>query len=301
MLVRAFVPAHITAFFVPIIRDDPQLSGSLGAGVNLSRGTNVFISFEESLERHVHVALNGEPVKREDAKVTFHVIDKMLPQEYVGEVEVWQYFDYPTGHGFGNSGGGALGTALCLAYKFRRTLLSAAKVAHEAEVLNRGGLGDIVAQLAGGVEVRIKEGGPGVAIVDNLIVEGFKVLTISLGRLSTREVLDSDVVEKIKVEGQKSLENLLANPTLETLMREARRFAEVTGLMDDELKEIAREVDKVISLPSSMIMLGKGIFAMVRNEEVERVKELVKDLGVPYDIAEIYWGKPTVGRWFGES
>ncbi|HDZ36678.1 MAG TPA: pantothenate kinase, partial [Thermococcus sp.] len=32
MLVRAFVPAHITAFFVPRFHDDPLKAGSLGAG-----------------------------------------------------------------------------------------------------------------------------------------------------------------------------------------------------------------------------------------------------------------------------
>jgi len=220
-----------------------------------------------------------------------------LPEDYIGEVEVWQYFDYPTGHGYGNSAGGALGTALGLSYKFGGTLLSASRIAHEAEVIHKGGLGDIVAQLAGGIEIRIKEGGPGVAVVDNILVEGFKVLTISIGKLETRKVLDSEVVEKIKIAGKQALENLLRDPRPETLMKEARSFAVETGLMSEDLIEIANEIDREISLPSSMIMLGKGIFALVREEEVEKVKEIVKDLDLQYDISYIYWGKPVVGRW----
>ncbi|AAL81993.1 pantothenate kinase [Pyrococcus furiosus DSM 3638] len=297
MLIRAFVPAHITAFFVPIIRDNPQDSGSLGAGINLEKGTNVFLNIEEGLERHIHVAFNGEPVKKEEAPITMHVANKIVPEDFVGEIEIWQYFDFPTGYGFGNSAGGALGSALVLGYKFGGTVLSLAKIAHEAEVVHKGGLGDVVAQLTGGIEIRIKEGGPGKAIVDNIINHEYKVLAIPIGELRTKEVLDDDVIRTIEKEGRISLQRLLQNPTPEVLMNEARRFAEATGLLSNDLLEIAREIDKVIFLPSSMIMLGKSIFALLRDEEEKKVKEVLKDLDLHYEICRVYWGKPLVERW----
>ncbi|MFA4646186.1 pantoate kinase [Pyrococcus kukulkanii] len=302
MLIRAFIPAHITAFFVPILKEEPQLSGSLGAGINLDKGTNVFLNIEEtSLERHVHVTFNGEPVKRENAKITYHVAEKLIPEDFIGEVEVWQYFDFPNGYGFGNSAGGALGTALTLAYKFGVTLLQAAKVAHEAEVLYKGGLGDVVAQLAGGIEIRLKEGGPGKAVVDNILCDGYKVLVIPLGRLATKDVLSSDIIKEIRNRGKDAINKLLRDPRPETLMHEARRFAESTGLMDDELIEIAKDIDKVLNLPSSMIMLGRGLFALIREEDVGKVRKAVLDLNLPFDIVNIYWGKPRVGRWIGSE
>ncbi|RLF77348.1 pantothenate kinase, partial [Thermococci archaeon] len=46
MLIRAFVPAHITAFFVPVFNENPLLAGSIGAGVNLEKGTNIFVTTE---------------------------------------------------------------------------------------------------------------------------------------------------------------------------------------------------------------------------------------------------------------
>ncbi|MFA4663154.1 pantoate kinase [Pyrococcus kukulkanii] len=302
MLIRAFIPAHITAFFVPIIKEEPQLSGSLGAGINLDKGTNVFLNVEETtLERHVHVAFNGEPVDRENARITYHVAEKLIPEDFIGEVEVWQYFDFPNGYGFGNSAGGALGTALTLAYKFGGTLLQAAKIAHEAEVLYKGGLGDVVAQLTGGIEIRLKEGGPGEAIVDNILCEGYRVLVIPLGRLTTKDVLSSDIMEEIGNKGREAIDKLLKDPRPETLMYEARRFAESIGLMDDELIEIAKSIDKSLTLPSSMIMLGRGLFALVREKEVEKVRGVVLDLDLPFDIVNIYWGKPRVGRWIGSE
>ncbi|ASJ00440.1 pantoate kinase [Thermococcus gorgonarius] len=300
MLIRAFVPAHITAFFVPVFHEDPLKAGSLGAGINLDKGTNVFVSIETgTLERHIHVAFNGEPVKKDDAIISYSVAERLVPHDFVGEVEVWQYFDFPNGHGFGNSAGGALGTALALSYSFGGTWLTAAKLAHEMEVTHKGGLGDVVGQLAGGIEVRIKAGGPGIGVTDNLFFENYKVLAIPLGPLRTKDVLDGEVIEKIKGEGKKALDALLNDPRPERMMFLARDFAEKTGLLDGELLEIARELDRVLKLPSSMIMLGKGLFALVREEEIEKVRGLISDMGINYTLADIYTERPKVGRWIG--
>ncbi len=298
MLVRAFVPAHITAFFIPRFHENPDRAGSLGAGINLTKGTNVLVSIEENaMERHVHVAFNGEPVKREKAVISYSVAEGLIPEGFSGEVEIWQYFDFPNGHGFGNSAGGALGTALTLSYAFGGTLLSAARLAHRAEVAHGGGLGDVVGQLAGGIEVRVKAGGPGVGVVDNLFLEDYKVLVIPLGPIKTRDVLGGEVVERIEKEGRTALEKLMKEPRPERMMVLARRFAENSGLLDGELLELARSFDKVLSVPSSMIMLGRGLFALVKPTEEEKVLELARGLELPFDLTGIYDGRPKVGRW----
>lgn len=301
MLVRAFIPAHITAFFVPVFNDEPLLAGSLGAGVSIDKGVSVFLSIEDGLERHIHIAFDGEPVDRKKAKISYAVADELVPEDFTGEVEVWQYFDFPNGYGFANSGGGALGTALAVAYAFKnRTLLQAAGVAHKHEVLNRGGLGDIVAQLHGGVEIRVKAGGPGIGVVDEIFLEGYRVLALPMGRLSTREVLDGDVISSIKREGQRALDALLARPTVENMMHLARSFAESTGLLEGELLEVARELDGALKIPSSMVMLGRGLFAFLREDEVENVKEVLSELSLEnYVIADVWEKRPKVGRWLG--
>jgi len=296
MLVRAFVPGHITAFFVPKLHENPERAGSLGAGVNLAKGTNVLVSIEgETLERHVHVAFNGEPVKREDAVISYAVAEELVPEDFTGDVEIWQYFDFPNGHGFGNSAGGALGTALALSYTFGGTLLSAARLAHRAEVIHGGGLGDVVGQLAGGIEMRVKAGGPGIGVVDNLFFEDYKVIVVPLGPIKTREVLEGGMEERIATEGRRALERLMIEPRPERMMALARRFAEASGLLEGELLELAKELDRVLSAPSSMIMLGKGLFALVKPEEEEKVLRLVRELELPFDLTEIYSGRPSVG------
>ncbi len=155
----------------------------------------------------------------------------------------------------------------------------------------------MIGQLAGGIEVRIKPGAPGIGVTDNLFFEDYKVLVVPLGRLSTKEVLDGDVVKAIEAEGRKALEELLKDPKPERMMVLARNFAEKTGLLSGELLEIARELDRALKNPSSMIMLGKGLFALVQEKEEENAKNLLADMSLPYDIAEIYTERPKVGRW----
>ncbi len=298
MLIRAFVPAHITAFFVPVVSDDPVKSGSLGAGVNLDRGTTVFAGIETgTLRRHVHVAFNGEPAGRSEAVISYSVVERIVPKSFVGEIEVWQYFDFPSGYGFGNSAGGALGTALALGYEFGGTLLELGRIAHTEEVRNGGGLGDVIAQIAGGVEIRVRAGGPGIGVVDNILTDDLMVVAVYLAPLKTRSVLDSDVVRVIDREGREALKKLMLSPKVETMMKLARNFAERTGLMDDELRELARSIESVTSFKASMIMLGRGVFSFVRKKEIEKLRETLSDLDVPYAISNVYWGKPIVGTW----
>lgn len=304
MLIKVFVPAHITAFFIPKFHEDPLLAGSLGAGINLDKGTNIFVNIdEEGLERQMHIAFNGEPVKKDDAIISYSVANEMIPTEFVGEVEIWQYFDFPNGHGFGNSAGGALGTALSLAYAFKeKTFLQAAQIAHKYEVQYKGGLGDVIAQVHGGVEIRVKAGAPGIGVVDNILFEGYKVLAIPLGRLSTKEILDSEVVKLIEKEGMLALEEVLKQPRVEILMNAARRFSERTGLLSGDMLEIARELDRVLTLPSSMVMLGKSLFALLKENEIEKTKTMLEELSIEnYYISDIYNQKPKVERWMEGS
>ncbi|MCD6141088.1 MAG: pantothenate kinase [Thermococcus sp.] len=303
MLIRAFVPAHITAFFVPVFNENPLLAGSIGAGVNLEKGTNIFVTTENGSERHIHIAFNGEPVGRNNAIISYSVAEKMVPKDFSGEIKVWQYFDFPNGYGFGNSAAGALGTALALAFNFKeKTFLQASQVAHKYEVLYKGGLGDVIAQFYGGIELRIKPGAPGIGVVDNIFFEGYKVLALPLGRLSTKEVLDSDVIKLIEEEGKRSLEEVLKRPRVEVLMKAARTFSERTGLLTGELLEIALELDKDLRLPSSMVMFGKSLFALLREDEIEKIKATLADLTIEkYHICDVYTQRPSVERWMGGS
>jgi len=177
--VEAFVPGHVTGFFT-IDRDegDPTRTGSRGAGLTLSEGVTVRASPAD--ERAIE--LNGERVEMAAAERVLRTLDV--------EAVVHAETDLPLGAGFGVSGGVTLGTALVVNETFDRKLSEneLATIAHGAEVQAGTGLGDVVAQLRGGVPIRLEPGGPQHGVLDG-IARQTRVEFVSFGELSTAEVI----------------------------------------------------------------------------------------------------------------
>lgn len=301
MFIRVFILVYIMVFFVLVFYEELLKVGLFGVGVNFLKGINVFVSIEIGmLERYIYVVFNGEFVKREEVEIIYYVVEKFVFKDFFGEVEVWQYFDFFNGYGFGNSVGGVFGMVLVLSYVFGGMWFRVVQFVYEVEVKYKGGFGDVIGQFVGGIEVRIKLGGFGIGVIDNLFFEDYKVFVVFLGRLFIREVFDGDVVKVIEVEGRKVFEEFLKELKLERMMVLVRNFVEKIGFFLGEFFEIVREFDKVLKNLSLMIMFGKGFFVFVRDEEVEKVKQLLSDMNFFYDIVEIYIERLKVGCWVGQ-
>jgi len=51
-----------------------------------------------------------------------------------------------------------------------------------------------------------------------------------------------------------------------------------------------------------MIMLGKSLFALLREDEIEKIKATLADLAIEkYHICDVYTQRPSVERWMGGS
>ena len=274
---EVFCPGHITGFFeIRDFHEELVKKGSRGAGVSIDKGITTRVKFDEEL-RGVHVYINGE---RSDAPVTKKVVDYFTKEFGLdGGIEIYHNSQIPIGCGFGASGAGALSTsfALNLVLKSGLTALEAAKYAHMAEVECRTGLGDVITEYYGGFEVRRKEGAPGIGLVDRIIVpKNVSVLCISIGPLETKSVLsDEGMRERINSLGRNMVDILLEDPTIENMMKLSRKFSEEIGLMDDVMRGIMEEVEKE-GLMSSMVMLGRSIFAVGREEKVVAVYRIIK-------------------------
>ncbi|MHA1859575.1 MAG: hypothetical protein ACTSVF_00530, partial [Candidatus Asgardarchaeia archaeon] len=75
--------------------------------------------------------------------------------------------------------------------------------------------------------------------------------------------------------GRNMVDILLEDPTIENMMKLSRKFSEEIGLMDDVMRGIMEEVEKE-GLMSSMVMLGRSIFAVGREEKVVAVYRIIK-------------------------
>lgn len=272
--VEAFVPGHVTGFFTVDRDDDPTKTGSRGAGLTLSEGVTVRVS--PANERTVE--LNGTAVEMAAAERVLRTLD--------ADAVVHAETDLPVGAGLGVSGGVTLGTALAVNAVFDRGLSEneLATIAHGAEVEAGTGLGDVVAQLRGGVPIRLEPGGPQYGVLDGIPTQT-RVEFVSFGELPTPEVFGGpedgddpgtddtaaprtpaaaageDPEAFVTRKGQQALSTVVKEPTLPTLVYASRRFARETGLLTERSRDTITAVSEAGG-EASMAMLGDTVFAL---------------------------------------
>jgi pantoate kinase len=252
---RAFVPSHITGFFAAHRRSEPRLAGSVGCGLCLSLGATTTI--ESAPEIHdTEIYLNGI---LSEAPVSRYVVERLAKEP----VRVKTQLQMPFGAGFGASGAGALGAAYALNSYFDLGLTAnqAAAIAHEAEVMNRTGLGDVIAQNAGGLVVRLQPGAPGTGRIDRIPVPPLPISYVVRGPISTSQVLcDEKVMTAVNVAGEAALKELLKRPTFANFLQLSRRFTVNSSLASDWALQAIEAVEAAGGI-AGMIMLGDAVFA----------------------------------------
>ena len=258
-------PLTSPAFLQPNVRDDPKLSGSIGCGLCLDLGATTSIEGAENTE----IFLNGVV---SEAPVTRYVVEQLAKEP----VRVKTELDMPFGSGFGASGAGALGCAYALNAHFDLGLTAnqAAAVAHVAEVTNRTGLGDVIAQNSGGIVVRLEPGAPGTGRIDRIPVPPLKVDYVVRGPISTRDVItDLALMKAINQSGLAALKELLKRPTLQDFMRLSRRFTVQSGLASQWAIDAIEAVESSGGM-ASMIMLGDAVFAFGGSDALKSFGEV---------------------------
>jgi pantoate kinase len=249
---RGFSPAHITGFFAACRDADPMKAGSIGCGLCLEAGARTEVEAAAETE----ILLNGTV---SEAPVSRFVVDRLAR----APVRVKTELEIPLGSGFGASGAGALGCAHALNALFDLGLTAnqAASVAHAAEVVNKTGLGDVAAQNAGGLVIRLRPGAPGRGEVDRIPIPPSAVCCVVRGPLSTAEILtDAAVMKEVNHAGTSCLKELLRRPTLKEFMRLSRDFALQTGLASSWTRD-AMEAAEAGGGMASMVMLGEAVFS----------------------------------------
>lgn len=273
---EAFAPGHITGFFkIQEEEGDPLLKGSLGAGVSTSLGVTTKLEIERSPKTLVEIKINGKP---SEAVVSTRVVSIFL--ERIGEsrrVLIEHEAKVPIGCGFGSSGAGALSLAYALneALNLNLPKVEAAQVAHIAEVSCGTGLGAVIAEVHGGVEVRVNAGAPGIGQVKPIPVDKhYLVACLSFGPMSTKDVLTDPIAcLRINAAGGKLVDELLAHPSVERLMALSRGFAEEVGLISERVRRVLGEAGKR-GFTLSMMMIGDGVFTIVPADAMDQLLEI---------------------------
>lgn len=279
MVTRSWAPGHATLFFaVPESYDNPEKMGSIGGGLNFDTG--VITSISENTE--TRILWNNQEIT---GNVTKTVID--LFQKFHGikfDLHINHESKLKTGYGFSTSGAGAIGTALALNSLFQTSMeyIDLFELAHKAELINHTGLGSVVGQFTGGMEIRLSQGGP--KLCKTISFDSNEEIVIGLlGPLSTRDVLTStkqmDLVTKSGIRCVEKVKNI-TNLNLSQIIKLGREFMETCGLMTHRIENIISQLDSIGEMHSTMAMIGEAI--IINPIDKNSVMKLLEESDIKY-------------------
>lgn len=167
-------PHHVTALFKPHVTGDPISSGSIGVGLVVEPRVKVCTPGALRLE---DISISTVTRLGELLNARGSMLDVNTP--------------LPPGVGFAVSAASAIATALSLGSLRGLTFHRALRLAHEAEILESTGLGDVLAISCGiGLTVRFKAGAPGVGFADcKPLPPGVSVIALAVRSEHTRDLV----------------------------------------------------------------------------------------------------------------
>jgi len=251
--VTAFCPGHISGYFKRVDGRDPATTGSIGAGIVISKGvtatvkpagsTSVIVRMEPGNGMPVEISRSSPPLSS-----ALDVLDATVSVETLCRL--------PISAGFGLSAAALLATltATNRLLDLGLTADGIAGLAHETEVKFRTGLGDVAACQGGGRVVRTGAG------IHGTIIRSFDLdeplYTVCFGPIHTPDVLGSSeqmarVSAAFPARQPKTTADFFAC---------CREFSKQSGLETPAVKKVLEECDRN-HVPAAMTMLGDGIFA----------------------------------------
>ncbi|MCL2359804.1 hypothetical protein [Candidatus Bathycorpusculum sp.] len=282
---KAFAPGAISSFFeisntnpngTPIT--DLQYMGARGGGFGLQQGTHTQITLEDASENNIQISINNQPTT--EAKVTQAITQTLLSQvtkKYA--ITIQHQIDVPIGMGFGTSAGGALTTALALkeALNLPLTYNQIGKIAHLVEIQLQTGLGTVSSlTFGGGLILVTKPGAPGICKIDRIPINPNYMVVLGCYKtlIPKKSVLTSpQKIQQINIYGQKALEAILSEPSLENFLAQCWAFSQKAGFATDGICELVKVAKKAGAIGAAQNMIGEVVHAVVPKEKVSLVAE----------------------------
>ncbi|MFO7618228.1 MAG: pantoate kinase [Thermoplasmata archaeon] len=259
---KAFCPGHVTGFFaIEDVATMPEKKGSRGAGFCVELGALADVSVADETE-----IFFGD--KLEEAPVTRRALEMLAPERHF---TVRIEHQAPMGQGFGMSAAGTFAACLAAAVELgiQDPKYAALRATHVAEVENRTGLGDAVAQSVGGFVHRLEPGIPPHGELERLRFPQQEVVFCILGQpIKTSEILSSfDARTRIRDSGNICLSDFENLPGFDEFVDISWMFARDTGLATEKMVTVMGKLNGLGK--GSMVMLGNTVFAFGNADAIE--------------------------------
>ena len=285
---KAFSPAGISSFFEicdstadGTFISDLEKVGSRGGGFGLAKGVLTEVTVSEAKTSGMSVFINGKlapeaETTRTVARMLLNKVDK--PYEVVVKHKV----EVPVGAGFGSSAGGALtaGLALSKALDLPLTYNQIGKIAHVAEVQCKTGLGTVAPLMIGGCALVVEPGAPGISVIDRIpLSDKYVIVAGVFGSTPTKQVLTSaERRREVNRWGKKTLDAILAEPSVENFMECCRDFAEKAEFMTPRVRQLVKLAEKAGAVGAAQNMVGEAVHALALEEKAGNIAEAFKQV-----------------------
>jgi pantoate kinase len=285
---KAFSPAGISSFFEICDREgngkpiaDLERVGSRGGGFGIQKGVLTEVTVSEAETNTICVFINGKFAP--EAETTKTVVQMLLNKAAEAcNIVVKHRVEVPIGAGFGTSAAGALTASLALskALDLPLTYNQIGRIAHVAEVKCKTGLGTVGPLMLGGCGLTIEPGAPGISIIDRIpLMDDYVIVAGVFGSTPTKQVLSSAKKRReVNRWGSKTLEAILAEPSVENFMACCLDFAEKSGFMTTRLKRLVKLAEKAGAVGVAQNMVGEAIHALVLEENAAEIAEAFKQV-----------------------
>ncbi len=281
MEATAFCPAHITGFFKAKLEEGVQTEnlGSMGAGFSIKEGviTKVVVSERKNEEDNFQISIDGFQSDKTD--VSEFVINEFMKISDLSNkfLEIKHQIDIPVGYGLGSSSAVALSLAFALdkALNTKLTKNKIGIIAHNAEVNCKTGLGDVLASIDGGFEIRTKAGGPGIGEVEKIPISKISIVMVCFSPISTKNFI-KEKISKINGLGGKMVNKLQLSKDYQHFEDMSLEFAKYVNVITPKMQLV---IDRLTenNFKCGVALFGETIFTMIEDNEKENVLKILKE------------------------
>ena len=279
-MAKAFSPGHITGFIEKSEKinhnNNSLYVGSKGASFSIDRGITTTVKIFDHDSVDYQISINGIRVR--DAEVSKWIIEeylKLVDQRCYVNIE--HESTIPIGFGLGSSGAAALSLSYALNDALTAGLgtVEAAQIAHNAEVACKTGLGTVIAEFAGGFEIRTNAGAPGIGTVEKIELRNHKAIIFCISQISTKSFLSRNHSVLTNGLGEKMLNNLKASKDAHEFLKMSYCFANHLGLTEGGCKLPIQRL-KSQGFDSGIALFGETLFTLVSSDQIEEAKECLQ-------------------------
>ena len=269
MTKAAWAPTHSTLFFsVPKNYDKIEEKGSIGVGFNYDKGVKTRVELNKNGD---NVFWNGDIIDGVVSKTVLNKFREYNNQNDEVKVNIYHTSEVPIGYGLSTSGAGAIGTIMALDNYFKTNMsqVEQFEIAHFGDVVNKTGLGSVVGQITGGIELRLTQGGQRLCKTSS-IESDQEIILFLINPIKTAEILKSDEqIEQINRSGFDLLKKALTIKTSyeEKLIIMGKDFSVRSGLLSMKLNLILKDLENIGEVNSTMSMIGETIVILPKNKK----------------------------------